>query len=68
MPGRESDTRTQAIVEQIVRGKMAQKMGCIIAFFLRVRIAGFSASRPCATSKRANWSKFNKTGIRSADT
>jgi hypothetical protein len=41
MPGRERDTCTQAIVEQIVKGKMAQKMGCGIAFFLRMRnIAG----------------------------
>ena len=43
MPGWERDTCTQAIVEQIVRGEMAQKMGCGIAFVLRFRnIAGLS--------------------------
>jgi hypothetical protein len=41
MPGRERNTGTQTIVEQIVRGEMAQKMGCDIAFILRLRnIAG----------------------------
>lgn len=41
MPGREINTCTQAIVEQIVKGEMAQKMGCGIAFILRMRnIAG----------------------------
>jgi hypothetical protein len=41
MPGREINPCTQAMVEQIVKGKMAQKMGCHIAFILRMRnIAG----------------------------
>ena len=41
MPGRERNTGTQTIVEQIVRGEMVQKMGCDIAFILRLRnIAG----------------------------
>jgi hypothetical protein len=43
MPGRERNTGTQAVVEQIVKGEMAQKMGCSIAFILRLRnIAGMN--------------------------
>jgi hypothetical protein len=43
MPGRETNTCTQAIVEQVIRGEMAQKMGCDIAFILRMRnIAGLN--------------------------
>ncbi len=43
MPGQAQNTGTGAIVEQIIKGEMATKMGCGIAFVLRLRnIAGLN--------------------------
>jgi hypothetical protein len=43
IPGRETNTCTQAVVEQIIKGDMAQKMECGIAFILQLRnIAGLN--------------------------
>jgi hypothetical protein len=37
MPGQERNTGTEAIVERIVKGEDAHRLGCDIAFILRVR-------------------------------
>jgi hypothetical protein len=43
MPGQERNTGTEAIVEQIVKGEDAHRLGCDIAFILRLRnIAGMN--------------------------
>jgi hypothetical protein len=37
MPGRERNTGTEAIVHRIIKGDFARRMGCDIAFILKLR-------------------------------